>query len=187
VTAAGPGDFILSRVNAPLVSIAMKLLRAGKRTRVAGKDVGRGLTTLVRKMNAKSVPDLLAKIEHWRKREVARHEAQLKASKNGRRAAIEAKVEAVHDQADMLVSLTDGARSIAEVAERVEALFTDDGLGQAGLITCSSVHRAKGLEADRVFVLKDTLRNNNVEEENIAYVAVTRAKKELVWASTEAL
>jgi hypothetical protein len=178
---AGPGDFVLSRVNAPLVSVAMKLLRAGKRTRVAGKDIGKGLTTLIRKMKARSVPDLLGKIESWSNREVKRHEAVLKAATNGRKAAIEAKIEAVLDQRDMMTSLADGAKSVSEVEARVEALFTDDGLGQAGVITCSSVHRAKGLEADRVFILKDTLRSNNQEEENICYVAITRAKKQLVW------
>lgn len=49
------------------------------------------------------------------------------------------------------------------------------------MITCSSVHRAKGLEADRVFVLAETLRDHTVEEMNIRYVAITRAKRELVW------
>lgn len=185
VMTAGPGDFILSRTNAPLVSVAMKLLRAGKRTRVAGRDIGKGLTSLMRKMKARSVPDLLAKIEGWAAREVSRHEAQLAAAKNGRRAAIQAKVEAVRDQADMLASLADGARSVAEVEARVEALFTDDGLGAAGMITCSSVHRAKGLEADRVFILRDTLRETTVEEQNICYVAITRAKRTLVWVAGE--
>lgn len=179
--AAGPGDYVLSRVNAPLVSVAMKMLRAGKRTRVAGKDVGKGLTSLIRKMRARSVPDLLAKIEAWAGRENARHKAQLDKATNGRKKAIQAKIEAVLDQADMMASLTEGARNVAEVEARIEALFTDDGLGQAGMITCSSVHRAKGQEADRVFILADTLRDYSIEEQNITYVAITRAKKELIW------
>jgi superfamily I DNA/RNA helicase len=180
---AGPGDFILSRVNAPIVSIAMKLLRAGKRTRVAGRDIGKGLAALIRKMKARSVPDLRAKIEVWVSRENARNAAQLAKATNGRRTAIQAKVEAVLDQAEMMVSLTDGARSVAEVEDRVEALFTDNGLGAADVITCSSVHRAKGLEANRVFILQSTLRNHSIEEQNITYVAVTRAKQTLVWVT----
>lgn len=179
--AAGPGDFILSRVNAPLVAIAMSLLRSGKRARVAGRDIGKGLLALMRKLKARSVPELMAKIEAWALREVARQEAALEAATNGRKNAIKAKIEHVKDQADMLVSLCDGARNVSEIESRVEALFTDDGLGLKGTITCSSVHRAKGLEADRVFVLRDTLRDNSEEERNISYVAITRAKRQLTW------
>jgi len=100
---------------------------------------------------------------------------------NGRKKAMQDKAEAIKDQADMLVNLCDGAKNVDEVMTRADALFTDDGLGQAGVITCSSVHKAKGLEAERVFVLASTLRQGNKEEENICYVAVTRAKAELVW------
>ncbi len=183
--AAGPGDFILSRVNAPLVSTAMQLLRAGKRTRVAGKDIGKGLVTLVRKLKARSVPDFLAKVEGWAGREIARHEKQAEAATNGRKAAIKSKIEGVRDQADMLCSLADGAKNIDEITSRIEGLFTDDGLGAAGMITCSSVHRSKGLEANRVFILKDTLRETTIEEQNICYVAITRAKSELIWVVDE--
>lgn len=180
---ASAGDFILSRVNAPLVSTAMKLLRSGKRTRVAGRDIGAGLKSLIRKLRARSVPELLTKIEAWATREVTRHRAQLATATNGRKNAIIAKIEATQDQADMMISLADGAKGIKDVEDRIEALFTDDGLGAQGVITCSSVHRAKGLEANRVFILSDTLRSNTLEEQNICYVAITRAKHTLVWVS----
>ena len=172
VGAAAPGDFVLSRLNAPLVSVAMTLLRAGKRTRVAGRDIGAGLKTLVRKFKARSVPEFLQRVSAWEEREALR----LKAAKRD-----SSKIEAVHDQAEMLVSLADGAKNVDEITSRIDALFTDDGLGDQGLVTCSSVHRAKGLEANRVFVLRDTLRSNSVEEDNISYVAITRAKLELVY------
>lgn len=179
--AAGPGDFILSRTNAPLVSTAMALLRAGKRTRVAGREIGKGLVAILRKMKARTVPELLQRIEGWAEREIRRQDAKLKASSNGRSMAIKSKIETIQDQAEMLSALADGARNVDEVMERADALFADDGLGAAGVITCSSVHRAKGLEANRVFILRDTLRETTQEEKNICYVAVTRAKQELVW------
>lgn len=170
---AGPGDFILSRLNAPLVSVAMSLLRSGKRTRIAGRDIGAGLTALVRKLKGRSIPDLLKKINAWRDREIDRLLAMDR----------EDRVEAIVDKAEMIIGLCDGAESVDDLIDWVEALFTDDGLGQQGIITCSSVHRAKGLEADRVFVLQETLRDHTVEEMNIRYVAITRAKKELVWVN----
>lgn len=181
--AAGPGDFILSRVNAPLVTIAMKLLRSGKRTRIAGRDIGKGLIGLVRKMRARSVLDFLQKVTAWEEREILRLNKMREKATEGRKQTIESKMSDICDQAEMLISLADGAKGITEIENRIEDLFKDDGLGVNGMITCSSIHRAKGLEANRVFVLKDTLRNYNEEEKNLQYVAITRAKQTLVFVS----
>lgn len=187
VATAGPGDFILSRVNAPLVSIAMQLLRAGKRTRVAGRDIGAGLKTLVRKLRGSSVPDFLKKVSAWETRELNRVMASFKGKGDiADNATFMGRLDTIRDQAEMLTAFADGAKNVDEVTARIEALFTDDGLGEAGMITCSSVHRSKGLEANRVFVLHSTLRSHNQEELNITYVAITRAKAELVWVGKEA-
>lgn len=178
--AAQNGDFILSRLNAPLVEIAMRLLRNGKRARIAGRDVGAGLKALIKKLTkgaaANSVPAFLAKLSAWEDREVTRWAA----------AEREDRIDAVRDKAMMLSDLASEARSVAEITTRIDALFTDDGLGQAGVITCSSVHRSKGLEAPRVYILRDTLyprSREDREEQNIEYVAITRAKDSLVWVT----
>jgi superfamily I DNA/RNA helicase len=173
------GDFILSRLNAPLVSAAMALLRSDKRARVAGRDIGAGLKALIKKLAkgraANSVPELLSKLAAWESREIAR---LLAADK-------ENQVDAIRDKVATLMMITNGADSVTHVEERIDSLFTDDGLGQAGVVTCSSVHRAKGLEAKRVFVLRDTLypRGESIEEQNIEYVAITRAQETLVWVT----
>jgi superfamily I DNA/RNA helicase len=182
VTEAGPGDFILSRVNAPLVSVAMSLLRSGKRTRIAGRDIGSGLLALIRKLKARSVPDLLARISAWETKEIARMEA--KFSGKMKSDTFTARIDAIRDQAEMLSTIAEGSPSVNEVLTRIESLFTDDGLGTAGMITCSSVHKAKGLEADRVFLLAETFRSHNQEERNIEYVAITRAKSTLVYVGS---
>lgn len=178
------GDFVLSRLNAPLVELAMSLLRNGKRARIAGRDIGAGLRALIRKLAkgpaAHSIPAFLTKLSAWEKKEVTRWTAADRPDR----------VDSVRDRAAMLTDLAANARSVRDVEDRIEALFTDDGLGQAGVITCSSVHRAKGLEAERVFVLMDTLypRNNyDIEEQNIEYVAITRAKQTLVLVSSKAV
>jgi superfamily I DNA/RNA helicase len=186
VASAQPGDFILSRTNAPLVPTAMALLKAGKRTRIAGRDISKTLLAVIRKLKARSVPDLLSKISAWESREVSRQEALLTAgATDSRRRTVESKIETLRDQASMLSELCEGAESIAAVEKRMETLFSDDERGVAGFITCSSVHRSKGLEADRVFILTDTLKENAEEERNIVYVAVTRAKRELYYVRKE--
>lgn len=182
VELAGPGDFILSRMNAPLVGVALQLLKAGKRARVAGKDISKGLLSLIRKLRARSVPHFIEKVGTWKDREVLRHQKALEVATGGKKMAIENKIEAVIDQAEMLINLAEGAKNVQEITTRVERLFEDDGLGMAGVITCSSVHKAKGLEAKRVFIYTETLRNYNKEEQNIEYVAITRAKETLFLA-----
>ena len=175
VGAAENGDFILSRTNAPLVPTALGLLLSGKRCKIAGRDIGAGLKKIVRRIvtPGMSLEGFVDACKGWADREILRLKAK------GRP---DAALDIVRDKQDMLVAMTDGVDSVEAVVTRIDALFSDSGLGAAGTITLSSVHRAKGLEANRVFVLNYTLypRGENPEERNIHYVAVTRAKQELV-------
>ena len=76
-----------------------------------------------------------------------------------------------------------------EIIGRIEEVFSDDRNG--GGIKLSSIHRAKGLEADRVFFLKTEeapcphplakSKWQRDQELNLLYVGITRAKMELVW------
>ena len=87
------------------------------------------------------------------------------------------------DQRDTIVALSDGCYSVSELESRIKKVFSDDVEG----ITFSSVHKAKGLEADSVFVLKPELmpfpkakQTWEVEQErHLQYVCWTRSKSEL--------
>lgn len=172
---AQEGDFILSRTNAPLVPVCMALLRRGVRARIKGRDIGRGIVSLIRKMRCKSVADMPAKLEAYVARETA------KADKLSEKAR-ERRVEFVQDQALIVTHLLEGASTIAELETRCNELFSDDA--QRAAVMCSTVHRAKGLEATRVFLLEGTFRPSpDIEEQNIRYVAITRAKAQLTWVS----
>lgn len=179
MASVGYGDFILSRANAPLLPTAIALLRAGRRARIAGRDIGAGLKALIRKLARgaarDSVPAFIGRLGTWMERETARAMA-IKAEYTRK-----AKLDYIRDQHGMLLELADGAVSVGAITAAIDALFTDDGLGDAGVVTLSSVHRAKGLEANRVFILADTMKYGEIEEDNIRYVAITRAKRELVW------
>lgn len=179
---AQPGDFVLSRVNAPLVKIAMTLLRNGVRARVAGKQIGKDLITLVRKFSrgAMGLADILRKMREWEDTQA------LKWTEAGEFN----RVITIRDNCEMIRHLADGVSSIDDLAVCADDLFSDGGSTEKDaqgivrpVVMCSSVHKAKGLEADRVFVLKDTLYpwGDSQEERNIEYVAITRAKNELVW------
>lgn len=199
-----PGDFILSRLNAPLVSVTMSLLRVGRRARIEGRDIGQTLAALVRRLSKfgriTAIRPWLLEVDAWENREVARAIAKHVLSK----------ADLVADQAATLRVLAERATFVSDVQDRIAHLFNDQ-ISADDYIICSSVHKAKGLEANRVFALRETfnlpvvcafcghrhyakcprcgcedytpLPSAAQEERNISYVAITRAKQSLYWVS----
>lgn len=171
-----PGDFVLSRKNAPLASVCLSLLKEGKRARIEGKDIGKQLVTLIGKFaggrRGRSIPSMLEGLKKWRDRELARAQKMPESKRDAR-------IELINDQHETIVALCDGLSGPAELIARIETLFADSVAGS--YIVCSSAHRAKGRESDNVFLLKETFSTRGIEECNIQYVALTRAKKKLVW------
>lgn len=162
-----PGDFILSRTNAPLVRLCMQFLREGRRANIQGRDVGESLCAFVRKSGARTVEALRDYVEEWAGKECARLAAKRRDT------------QAVEDRAACLLELSDGARSVDAVVDRIEQLFSDKG--DETVIVLSSTHKAKGLERDRVWMLVGTyLRRPDTEETNLYYVACTRARRSLM-------
>lgn len=169
------GDAVLSRLNAPLMGIALSLLRNGIPARIEGRDIGKQLVGMVRKLRAKSVPDFLKKLSSWGEKQTARILAA-----GGRHQT--AKLETVNDQVLTLSTVAQDCTSVADIEAKITNLFEDSDSARKPAVVCSSVHKAKGLEWDKVVLVSDTFRTKNGEgeEANIYYVAVTRAKKTLV-------
>jgi len=197
VDTATPGDFVLSRKNAPLVSICLRLLKKGKPARIEGKDIAAGLKTIVKRWKLTSIVKLVDNIEKWRDREIEKIELK--------KSAFEAElIETVKDKAEILLALTEGLSNPAELITRLETLFGNNEEERRPMVVCSSIHKSKGLEASRVFILKSTLYPQRkafakegyttahaekkareiVEEQNLEYVAVTRAIDRLVWVAS---
>jgi DNA helicase-2/ATP-dependent DNA helicase PcrA len=163
---AQPGDFILSRTNAPLVGLCMSFLKGGRRANIQGRDVGKTLASFVRKNKSASIPAFRTHVEDWTKKEVARLAAKKRDT------------QAVEDRAACLLALSDGATDTADVLLRIEKLFADKS--DSACIMLSTTHKAKGLERDRVWLLSGTYRpGTSTEESNLLYVAQTRAKHTL--------
>jgi DNA helicase-2/ATP-dependent DNA helicase PcrA len=162
---ATPGDFVLSRANSPLISICMYFLKAGRRANIQGRDIGASLASFVKRSKCCDVSEFIAYVVEWRTEECKRLVLKNRDTTTA------------DDRAETLFALCEGARTVQEVLDRIENLFSDDG-GEK--IVLSSTHKAKGLERDRVFVLESTYRKRpSVEEDNLYYVAVTRARRSL--------
>jgi len=171
-----PGDFVLSRTNAPLLSVVLDCVRIGKPAKIEGRDIGKGLIGIIRKLHPVDVEELSVLIHEWA------------ATCIDRAGGNESRIQQIMDQADVIRVLSEDVevRSIADLERKIESFFTDDE-NHSNRVVCSTVHKAKGLEADRVYLLTDTFKLNafDGEESNINYVAITRAKKELVWVGSE--
>lgn len=167
--AVQPGDYVLSRLNAPLVSLTLYLLRNKVRARMAGRDVGAGILNILKRLKVEAwtpLEDMLARLDSWERKTVNRYAnmGMLEFADTAR------------DQAGMLRALAEDAESMRDVLNNCTYLFTD--VPEEGQVVCSSAHRAKGTERDRVFMLTESLYRRGVtfEEQCIDYVMTTRAR-----------
>jgi len=177
------GDMVLCRVNAPLVSQCFRFLKRGIKANIQGRDVGQGLITTIQKMGAENLPTLVAKIGDWLELESNKERAKRNPS--------ESRIIALQDRHDCILAFTEGAKEVTDVIKKIESIFTDDRT-RAG-IRLSSVHKAKGLEAKRVFILQPKgaaiphpLAKSPWQvgqEYNLLYVAITRAINQLYFVS----
>lgn len=172
------GDMILCRANAPLVKELFRFLKMGRKAYIQGKKVGEALIALLDKLEATMVPELITKLDDWCATEIAKEQAQRNPS--------ESRIELIQDKHDCLMAFTTEAVSVEGVKAKLMAVFTDDPKVQG--IRLSSIHKAKGLEAHRVFYIQgfgrpdDKLSPWEVEQEqNLRYVAITRAINTLVY------
>lgn len=171
VRSAQPGDFILSRSNAPLVSLTLQFLAAGRPAHMLGRDIGDELLKAITKSKAETVDDLLYWVDDWAEKQAAR---LMRKGKNP---------DPPRDQAECLAAIASGEPSVDAVSTKVRRLF-DEEAGDDERITLSSTHKAKGLERDRVWLLRNTYLKRSPyldpeEEKCLYYVATTRARTDL--------
>lgn len=178
----GEHDAILCRNTAPLIATAYKLIRANKPCKVEGRAIGSNLLKLATRWKVKTLEALRTKLETWLQREVAKYQA-----KNQDR-----KVEETQDKYDTVIQLIEICAErkqtrVEDLVSLINGLFADDVQGT--VVLCTG-HRSKGREWKRVFLLNQNeyfppryrLQPwQEVQEENLNYVMMTRAMETLVF------
>jgi DNA helicase-2/ATP-dependent DNA helicase PcrA len=178
LSCAMPGDFVLSRLNAPLVGMCFAFIRRGIPVHIQGRDIGKQLANFIRRGRCYTVEDVRMYVREW----TAREKVRLKRKKP----VSERALQLVNDRRETILELCDGAESVGEIYDRIAKLFEDKT--DKDRVVLSSTHRAKGQERKSVFVLADTFMfRPGIEEENLYYVAVTRAQEELYLTRTDAM
>lgn len=178
ITDFSPTDLVVCRTTKPLVTLAYKMLKARIPVQILGKEIGDGLVTLIKKMKAKGIERLIEKLNAWKTREVERHTVNKQ----------ETKAELAADKADAILILIDYMdetnRTIPALIETIQSMFDKKNAA----VTLSTIHKAKGLEADVVHWLNRSKCPSSwakqdwqmEEEKNLCVVASTRAKKKLI-------
>lgn len=166
------GDIVLCRINAPTIKYALHLIRMGKKAVVLGRDIGQTLEALLNKHEKPSdtLDDVLEKIKIWTEKQI------LRLTKRDKRA----EAERAKDNYDTLMAIAVDCDTSNQVRQRIGEIFSDEVEGT----TFSTVHKFKGGEAERIFILRPDLmpgpwaesEEDMKQEENILFVALTRSK-----------
>jgi DNA helicase-2/ATP-dependent DNA helicase PcrA len=177
---------VLCRNNAPLLSLALKLLTRHIPCVMLGRDIGKGLIQLAKKiLPDPAIPAIPARelVNSWLESERSLAIANDKSHK----------IEGLTDRAECLLAVLEHCSTAGELQEKLSELFAREH----GKVTLSSIHRAKGLEWPIVIHLdpwripskhaRKAAQAGHTEEltqeYNLRYVAETRTKHTLVLAN----
>lgn len=175
-------DAILCRFNAPLIQMVYEFIGAGIAAKVEGRDIGNGLKALARRWKVKSFDALLQRLDSYQEREVAKFTKKQQ----------ESKAQSVIDQVSCLRVIIARTQKVNPTAtdhmkalsDQIDSIFEDSVNGNHVVLT--SIHKAKGREWNRVFWAQTGPASwakqdwELQQENNLCYVAATRAKVELV-------
>lgn len=189
------GDMILCRNNAPLMKVYVEFLRMNKKAFIRGKDIGINLKNAVKRTGEE-----LLNVDMKRKGVFVKLYASLFDSINELIVksnityadAVESSI--ISNKIDMIKALeilSEGLTTSEELIERIKGIFSDKKKNEG--ISLSTIHKAKGLEAENVYIVCDSLMPSKQakkkweieQERNLMYVAYTRSKNKLGFISED--
>ena len=183
-------DMVLCRTTAPLIKLHMKYLRGNKKSYLRGsEEIKENYLTLISECGSKTIdkncissdglfPKMYKKL--FKKVEIIKTTLNFTEEE----ALTHPEILRLYDDIEGIGVISDGLTNVDELIEKINVIFNGD---MEDAIQLSTIHKAKGLEADNVFILMPSLlpyplANKDWEietEKNLIYVAYTRAKKSL--------
>ena len=183
------GDMILCRNNAPLVKIYYEFLKMGKKCHIRGKEIGNNLKALVKstrqdKLNADCMEDGVF-VKLYNDLFISRNKLMEKYGIDADTAMNSQQIQNKLDMINALEILAEGINTSNEIIEKIDEIFPKRDKKSG--IALSTIHKAKGLEAENVYIACNSLMPSKSakkdweikQEHNLMYVAYTRAKKKL--------
>lgn len=180
------GDMILCRLVSPLVDVCIDYIKQGIKAYIKGGDIGANLVRMIQNTNREYMEDVMQVLV----KELAK--IALKYSKATGCSLQEARessdYKSYEDKVSAIEIIAGDISKSGSVVNRILTIFSDKNQG----ICLSTIHKSKGLECDRVFILcPDKMMNAKSmqidwmakQEVNLVYVAYTRAKHYLGFIS----
>lgn len=182
------GDMVLCRNNAPLMKIYNDFIRMGKKCQIKGKDIGLNLKRLVKSMHQEELNVGLEKdglfVRLYNSLFDARDKMIKQTNLDVKSVMENSKIVNKLDMIRALEVLSEGLKTSEELIEKINQMFSDKKING---ISLSTIHKAKGLEANNVYIACPSLMPCKsatqeweiLQEKNLMYVAYTRAKNKL--------
>ena len=180
-------DMVLCRTSAPLVGLCMKLIESGITAVVKGKDIAQDLKNLIANANTRDIKALLAYLEEEKQKCINIIKEQRKCDDAMAKNA--AKYLNLEDRCKCIENICMySIKDTTQLKTYINKIFSDENIENAVML--STAHKSKGLEANRVMILLPNKlplkyphqqRWQEVQEMNLKYVALTRARKELIF------
>lgn len=177
------GDFILCRNTRPLVSLCMKFLGESKKATIKGGDIGQQMVNMIKNTKTKTNDAMFNKMQ----KDLDKLIDKMKKAYPHKDAEKMVQVVNLQDKIDALkaIAVECKTNTTQEVIDTIYRIFTDNVEG----IVLSTMHKSKGLEAKNVFIIEPQLcpapyakqEWQQQQEQNLIYVARTRAKEQLVY------
>ena len=179
------GDMVLCRNNAPLMQVYVDFIKQGKKCFIRGKDIGLNLKNMVKRTGIEVLNKNLQEDGVFARLYDAVfdmiNEIVCKYNVTYGDAVESASVSNRLDMIKALEILSDDINTSTELIDKISNIFSDR---KKGGISLSTIHKAKGLEANNVYIACRHLMPSSRakkdweirQEYNLMYVAYTRAK-----------
>lgn len=185
-----PGDMVLCRTTAPLIELHLKYIRLNKKSFVRGfENIKKQYISLIESCNSVKIDrncltydGLFPQMYSILLREIEKVKETYNLDEEDSLTHIN--VLRIYDNIEGIKVMSEGLTTVKELIDKINIVFEGD---DENAISLSTVHKAKGLESDNVYILCPSLMPSSIAkkewekktEENLIYVAITRAKKTL--------
>jgi DNA helicase II / ATP-dependent DNA helicase PcrA len=190
INAPSSNDMVLCRTTAPLVDLHLKYMRINKKSYIKGfENIRDNYVSLIKTayatnidVNCKTTSGLFTKLYKnlFRQIEIVKKMYGLDEDD----AMMHESVYSMYDSIQGIKAIAEGLNTVDELVDKINIVFSGD---ESDAVQLSTIHKAKGLEADNIYILLPSLmplkfakKDWEIKtEKNLIYVAYTRAKKTL--------